>query len=188
MPLWKILCMLPPYYSATIQKHRGKYFPVIVHEWCTAGRITQGWLWRYHLHTSSDSAKHWRPSSEAKMNILSWSPIPLSNIINCWPLTVSWYCSGSSGISSGVAGFGRVSKSSRAFLIFLRNVETPDKLATAPSNIFLRSVPKIYWGVSSVVVAFFFLIFDLTFVTSTSIWEGACVCSCTCSMNLSVGG
>ena len=118
-------------------------------------------------------AKHWRPSSEAKINILSWSPIPLSNIINCSPLTVSWYCSGSSVISSRVAGFGGVSKFSWAFLIFLRNVETPGKLATAPSDIFLSSVPKICWGVSSVVVAFL-LILDLTFVTSTSVWEGAC--------------
>ena len=134
----------------------------------------------------SDSAKHWRQSSEAKMNILSWSPIPLSNIIKCWPLTVSWYCSRSSGISSQVAGFGGVSKFSRAFLIFLRNVETKGKLVAVPSNIFLSSVPKIYWGVSSVVAAFL-LILDLTFVTSTSVWEGACVCSFTCSTNLSVG-
>ena len=79
---------------------------------------------------------------------------------------------GSSGISSRVVGFGGVSKSSRAFLIFLRNVETPGKLAAVPSDIFLSSVPKICWGVSSVVVAFF-LILDLTFVTSTSVWEGA---------------
>ena len=93
---------------------------------------------------------------------------------------------GEFGISSRVAGFGGVSKFSRAFLILLHNVETPGKLAAALSNIFLSSVPKICWGVSSVVVAFL-LILDLTFVTSTSVWEGACVCLFTCSMNSSVG-
>ena len=67
-----------------------------------------------------------------------------------------------------------MSKFLRTFLAFLRNVETPGKLAAAHSDVFLSSVPKICWGVSSVVVAFL-LILDLTFVTSTSVWEGACV-------------
>ena len=85
-----------------------------------------------------------------------------------------------------ICGFGMTFWFSRTLRIPLRIVETAGKLAAAFSDINANSLPKICWEVSSVVSAFRFMLVK-TFVTSTSLAEGAWVCSLFCSINSSVG-
>ena len=124
--------------------------------------------------------------SEAKVNILSESPSPLSNIKNGYPDFVIWYSFGSTGITARFSGICGMLPSSCAFCMFRLIVAIEGKFAAAFSEILPNCSPRICCTVSSVIFALRFMS-TLIFVTSTCGREGACMCSLNCLMNLSVG-
>ena len=78
--------------------------------------------------------KNCMPISEAKINILSGSPLPLSSASNCSSDLVSWYLFGSTGISSCFNEIGGLLSSSSPYWMFCLIVATEGKFQGGHSS------------------------------------------------------
>ena len=132
----------------------------------------------------TESSKKCNAPCDAKINILSSSPTPLSYIKKGSPFVVVRYACGRSGMSSMWAGVGGMFLSWREWQTFLRNVSYDGRFAATPSEIFWSSVSSIFCVVSSV-SSTRLLMSALTLVTWHSVCDGVWVWTCISSKNSS---